>query len=144
MNAGEALKINRNIAIPQGEFSWEYVRASGPGGQNVNKVNSKVRLSWNVAQTPNLPDDVRERFQTKYASRINNDGELVISSQKYRDQLRNKQDCLEKLQSLVTAVLHLPKRRKPTRPTKGSQERRLAEKKQRSQRKTSRGKWPAE
>ncbi|MDA0834814.1 MAG: alternative ribosome rescue aminoacyl-tRNA hydrolase ArfB [Planctomycetota bacterium] len=144
MSTDGDLKINRSIAIPQAEFAWEYVRASGPGGQNVNKVNSKVRLSWTVVSTPHLPEDVRERFQSKYASRINNDGELIISSQKYRDQLRNKSDCLEKLQSLILAVLHPPKRRKPTRPTKGSKERRLTEKKQRSERKASRGKWSSE
>lgn len=137
----DALKISRRVAIPQAEFAWDYMRSSGPGGQNVNKVNSKVRLTWNVTESPSLPEDVRDRFRSKYASRINNEGRLVIDSQRYRDQLRNKQDCLDKLHAMVTAVLHPPKRRKPTKPTKGSKERRLAEKKKRSEKKTSRGKW---
>ncbi|MFN0198492.1 MAG: alternative ribosome rescue aminoacyl-tRNA hydrolase ArfB [Planctomycetaceae bacterium] len=138
MTAEEYLQISRSVSIPHKEFDWEYVRASGPGGQNVNKVNSKVRLSWNLLASTSIPDEIRERMRTRYTSRINNEGHLVISSQRYRDQLRNKLDCLEKLQALLTTVLQPPKRRKPTRPTKGSKERRLTEKKQRAERKSSR------
>ncbi len=138
MTAEDYLQIHRSLSIPHKEFDWEYVRSSGPGGQNVNKVNSKVRLSWDILTSTSIPDEIRERMLARYGSRINNEGHLVISSQKYRDQLRNKLDCLEKLQALLTTALHVPKRRKATRPTKGSQERRLTEKKQRAERKSSR------
>ena len=119
------LVVNSRIRIPPSEFEWTYVRSSGPGGQNVNKVNSKAVLRWNVAQSPSLPADVRERFLARYRSRITADGDLIIASQRYRDQGRNAADTLEKLTALVTAVAVPAKKRRPTKPTRASARRRV-------------------
>ncbi|MEX0819985.1 MAG: alternative ribosome rescue aminoacyl-tRNA hydrolase ArfB, partial [Pirellulaceae bacterium] len=124
------LEINHRIAIPLKEFAFTFARSSGPGGQNVNKVNSKVTLHWDVTNSPNLPDDVRDRFLAQYPRRINKEGQLVISSERFRDQGRNVTDCTNKLRDLILTVATPPKKRRPTRPTKGSKERRLAGKRE--------------
>ena len=127
------LQISTNIAIPDDELQLSFSRSSGPGGQNVNKVSSKATLRWAVQTTPSLPDDVRQRFLGAYQSRITNDGEIVIHSQEYRDQPKNIAACHEKLREMILAVLRPPKKRRPTKPTKGSKVRRLKAKKTRSQ-----------
>jgi ribosome-associated protein len=136
------LVVSDKLKIPLAEFSFQFARSSGPGGQNVNKVNTKVQLRWAVTRSPSLPEAVRQRFLDKYGNRINAEGELQISSTRYRDQKRNQEDCLEKLAELLRAVAEPPKKRKKTRPTRGSKERRLKDKKQQSERKEGRrGKW---
>jgi len=137
---GEAamLEINDHIHIPDTELQWSYVRASGPGGQNVNKVASKAVLRWDVIASPSLPADVKARFQVQQRTRVTTEGELVLTSQRFRDQERNRQDCLEKLRDLVLLATVVPKRRKKTRPTRGSQVRRLDAKRHRSAVKGSR------
>ena len=132
------LRVNDRITIPFTEFDFTFARSGGPGGQNVNKVNSKVTLRWNITSSPSLPSDVLARFRSKYHRRMTKDGELVMHSQRYRDQGRNVADCLEKLRELLLEVAVAPRRRKPTRPTKGSVQRRLTAKKQRSDRKQNR------
>lgn len=132
------LRVNERISIPFTEFDFTFARSGGPGGQNVNKVNSKVTLRWNITSSPSLPADVLTRFQTKYRRRITKDGDVVLHSQRYRDQGRNVADCLEKLRELLLDVATAPRRRKATRPTKGSVQRRLDAKKQRSDRKQNR------
>lgn len=132
------LRVNDRITIPFTEFDFTFARSGGPGGQNVNKVNSKVTLRWNITSSPSLPSDVLARFRSKYHRRMTKDGELVMHSQRYRDQGRNVADCLEKLRELLLEVAVAPRRRKPTRPTKGSVQRRLTAKKQRSNRKQNR------
>lgn len=132
--------VNGRISIPRSELRLTFARSSGPGGQNVNKVNSKVTLHWPVATSPSLPDDVRGRFLSQFANRITNDGELVLSSQESRDQASNIEDCLSKLRDMVLSVATPPKKRRPTKPTKGSQRRRLEAKKGRSQTKNLRRK----
>ena len=132
------LDINDRIHIPEDEFTWNYVRSGGPGGQNVNKVASKAVLRWNVLASPSLPPDVKARLQQQQRHRITGDGDLLLSSQRYRDQERNRQDCLEKLQALVRAATIIPKARRATRPTRGSREARLHAKKRRSAIKTGR------
>lgn len=134
----EKLKINSRLAIPASEFTWTFVRSSGPGGQNVNKVNSKAVLRWSVATSPSLPDDVRQRFFARYGRRVTTDGQLIVSSQRYRDQGRNVADCLQKLGALLSAVAAPPKRRRPTRPKASDVQRRLDAKKQSAARKKSR------
>lgn len=132
------LVVNRRIRIPSSEFRFTFARSAGPGGQNVNKVNTKVTLHWPVESSPSLPEDVRERFRSKYSRRINKNGELVIYSQRYRDQARNMDDCLDKLREMLLDVATAPKKRKATRPPRAAKERRLRDKKAKSQTKESR------
>lgn len=132
------LTIDETIAIPDDEFRFTFSRASGPGGQNVNKVNSKATLHWNVATTPSLPDEVRDRFVAQFKTRINQLGELVLYSQQFRDQPKNVDACLAQLREMILAVRRPPKKRKKSKPTYGSKQRRLKEKKQRSEVKAGR------
>ena len=134
------LIAGRRIRIPHDEFVFRYDRSSGPGGQNVNKVNTKVTLRWPVATSPSLPESVRERFLQRFRRRITKSGELVLSSQRYRDQRRNVDDCLEKLRGMLVDVATAPKRRRATKRTPASQERRLKEKRARSDTKRGRRK----
>lgn len=132
------LKVNESVSIPLREFEFSFARSGGPGGQNVNKVNTKACLKWNLERTTRLPNPVKERFQKKYRRRINSEGELVLFSQRFRDQGRNVADCIEKLREMLQSVAEAPKVRKPTRKSKGSNERRLKQKKERAQIKTDR------
>ncbi|MBI1313360.1 aminoacyl-tRNA hydrolase [bacterium] len=134
------LRVNHRIQIPFTEFDFSFSRSGGPGGQNVNKVNSKVTLRWNVEKSATLPGDVCERFCLRYRRRMTTEGEFVMHSERYRDQGRNVADCLEKLRELLLEVAVAPKKRKPTKPTKGSQQRRLKEKRAASERKSRRRK----
>lgn len=132
------LPITSRITIPDEELAFSFARSSGPGGQNVNKVNSKATLRWNPTASAALPDEVRARFLKLYASRLTNDGEILITSQESRDQPKNIAICLEKLRGMIQQVLTPPKKRRPTKPTKGSKQRRLNDKKQRSEVKAGR------
>ena len=126
-------------AISLSELRFTFARSGGPGGQNVNKVNSKASLHWKLPSGSNVPADVQQRLVVRAARRINAAGELVITSQRFREQLRNIDDCLEKLRELVLSVAVLPKPRKATRPTKASRRRRLDDKRAQSRRKKLRG-----
>ena len=132
------LEINRRIRIPMRELRFRFVRSAGPGGQNVNKVNTKAVLRWRLGSSQSLPDDVRERFEKKFARRISTRGDLLLSSDRYRSQQRNVDDCLAKLRRMLTAVATAPKKRKRTRPTAASVERRLEEKRRRAKAKQRR------
>ena len=131
------LEVTPQIRIPMGELSFTFARSSGPGGQNVNKVNSKATLHWPISSA-SLPDDVRARFVAAFGGQISKQGELVLQSQRYRDQERNIEDCLEKLRSMLQRVAIPPKRRKKTRPSRASKQRRLNDKKARSEVKSRR------
>lgn len=128
----DVLAVNRRIRIPLSELAFTYARSGGPGGQNVNKVNSKAVLRWPVRESPHLPADVRARFLAAFGSRLTTTGELVLQSQRYRDQGRNVQDCLDRLRAMLASVAAAPKTRRPTKATRGSVERRLKSKLQRS------------
>jgi ribosome-associated protein len=130
--------VNDQITIPDDELDWSYARSSGPGGQNVNKVSSKAVLRWDLFRSASLPPHVQDRLIALNKGRITTDGELILSSQRYRDQERNRQDCLEKLTELVGEAATLPRPRRATRPTRGSKARRLAAKRHRSALKASR------
>jgi ribosome-associated protein len=130
--------VNDAITIPDAEFDWSYARSGGPGGQNVNKVSSKAVLRWPVQASASLSDHVKHRLVALNRRRVTTEGELVLTSQRYRDQDRNRQDCLGKLAELVREAATLPKPRRATRPTRGSHRRRLAAKRHRSALKTSR------
>lgn len=132
------LEINDSLSIPVREFKFSYSRSPGPGGQNVNKVNTKVTLRWNVAASPSLPDPVRQRFQQQNSRRINNEGELILTSHRYRDQGRNVADVLNKLRELVQKAATRPTTRKKTKPTRASQRRRIENKRRHSEKKQSR------
>jgi ribosome-associated protein len=132
------LNVDDRIQVPLSEFEFVFSRASGPGGQNVNKVSSRVQLRWLIAESSALPADVAERFRRLNRRRINTDGVFQISSQRYRDQSRNKADCLEKLAGLLEEASRKPRRRKRTRVPRRAHERRLAEKKRRSETKQRR------
>src|SRR5205085_9776485 len=127
------LQITPSLRIPDAELRLSFARSSGPGGQNVNKVSSKAVLHFDVIGTPNLPPDVKQRFVEQYKSRLTNAGEVVIHSEEFRDQPRNIQACYDKLHDMILAVLKPPKKRRPTKPTRGSKVRRLKAKKSRSQ-----------
>ena len=127
------------ISIPDEELEMTFVRSSGPGGQNVNKVASKAVLRFAVASSPTVPDDVRQRFVARYASRLTNTGEIVISSQRYRDQGRNAADARSKLAELLASVAVAPKKRRPTKPSRSSVARRVESKQARSKTKKLRG-----
>ncbi len=122
-------EINDRIRIPEEEFTWSFARSGGPGGQNVNKVASKALLCWDMGRTSCLPIPVKIRLKTLQRRRFTKEGMLQIVSQRYRDQQRNRQDCLEKLREMVLVALVVPKSRKPSRPTRGSREARLRAKK---------------
>ena len=132
------LVVTPRLKIPLREFRFTFARSSGPGGQNVNKVNSKATLRWSVSSSRSLPEGVRHRFVARYRRQINSEGELVMTSQRFRDAGRNVADCLEKLRKMLGEVAVAPKRRKPTKPTAGSVRRRLEEKRRRSRKKDSR------
>lgn len=133
------LLISPTLQIPLREFTITYARSGGPGGQNVNKLNTKATLRWPVANSPSLPEPVRQRFLAKNRRRITENGDLLITSQRFRDAGRNTADCLEKLRAMVREAAITPKRRKATRPTGGSIRRRLEEKQRQSHKKRQRG-----
>ena len=134
--------VNERMQIAEEELSWKFARSGGPGGQNVNKVASKAMLFWDLATSPGVPDDVKSRLRTKYASRITTEGVFIVSSQRFRDQDRNRQDCVEKLRLMLLEAARPPSKRRPTRPTRSSREARLHAKKHRSARKTARRSGP--
>jgi ribosome-associated protein len=137
------LFVPPDIRITDNELKFTFVRSSGPGGQNVNKVNSKAVLRWNAPASPGIPDAVRQRFLNRFGGRLTESGDLVITSQRYRDQKRNEEDCLDKLRAMLTAVAHPPKRRRKTKPSRASVERRKQQKRETSHKKQQRS-WRGE
>ncbi len=117
------LLVTPEIVIPETEFEFTFVRSSGPGGQNVNKVNSKAQLRWNFQASGALPWAARARFLQRFAGRLTNTGDLLIVSDRYRDRRQNQADCIEKLQAMLLLIALPPKLRKKTKPSRGSRER---------------------
>jgi ribosome-associated protein len=126
------------IQFPQEELVFTYARSSGAGGQNVNKVNSKAVLRWSPRASRVLSFEMLERFLKKFGGRLTAEGDLIIMSDRFRDQGRNAADCLEKLREMIESVRFAPKKRKPTKPTFGSKQRRLREKKAHGEKKQNR------
>ncbi|MGA8277596.1 MAG: alternative ribosome rescue aminoacyl-tRNA hydrolase ArfB [Rhodanobacteraceae bacterium] len=125
------LKVDVRLSLDENELDETFVRASGPGGQNVNKVASAVVLRFDVANSPSLPDAVRERLLARRDRRLTADGVLVIQANRFRDQARNRDDARQRLVEWIRSALSTPKRRVSTRPTRASKERRLVSKKKR-------------
>ncbi|NVO17847.1 MAG: aminoacyl-tRNA hydrolase [Rhodoplanes sp.] len=132
------IRVTDHIAIDEAELSEQFVRASGPGGQNVNKVSSAVQLRFDVRGSPSLPNDVAVRLMKLAGSRLTNDGVLVIMAQRFRTQERNREDARERLFELIREAAVRPTPRVKTRPTRASKERRVDAKKRRSAVKTLR------
>ena len=126
------MDITAHLHIPDGELAWSYARSGGPGGQNVNKVASKAVLRWYLAANATLPDEVKARLRTQQKGRITTAGQLVLTSERFRDQERNRRDCLEKLRQMVLQAAVRPRPRRPTKPSRGSKEARLRTKRHRS------------
>ncbi len=139
--AGEAkddLIISARVRIVAGELEWSFARSSGPGGQNVNKVNSKAVLRWRAVDSPSLPDDIRQRFLVRFQSKLTEDGDIVIASDEYRDQPKNIAASQDKLREMIQQVLVAPRKRKATKPSLGSKRRRLEGKQRQSEKKEGR------
>lgn len=137
------LVITDRLVLDGEELRFSFARSSGPGGQNVNKVNTKAVLRWRP-EASDLPRDVVRRLLERCRGRVNEAGELVISSDRHREQRRNVTECLDRLRAIVIAAATPPKRRRPTKPTRASKEARLRAKRNRSRTKANRRPPPTE
>jgi len=126
------IRVTPSISIAERELEEHFIRAPGPGGQNVNKLASAVELRFDVRRSPSLPDDVRARLERLAGSRLTRDGVLVIDAHRHRTQARNRQDARERLMDLIQRAAVTPRPRRATKPTAGARERRLESKKRRS------------
>jgi ribosome-associated protein len=126
------IRVNAHISIDEREIEESFVRASGPGGQNVNKLSTAVQLRFDVRGSPSLPAAVRDRLERLAGSRLTRDGVLVIIAQRHRTQGRNRRDALDRLVELIRSAAIAPRPRRPTRPSKASRERRVDSKKRRA------------
>ena len=126
------IRIDSRISIDERELEERFVRASGPGGQNVNKLSTAVQLRFDARHSPSLPGDVRTRLERLAGKRLTRDGVIVIIAQRHRTQERNRQDALDRLVELIQHAAVAPIPRRKTKPTRGSRERRLETKKRRS------------
>jgi len=138
------VQITQTLFIDEREISESFIRASGPGGQNVNKVSTAVQIRFDVRGSPSLPEDVRARLLVLARSRLTKEGVLIITAQRYRNQDQNRQDARRRLADLIFRATVPPTRRVPTKPTLASKETRLATKTHRSRLKQSRREIPEE
>jgi len=138
------IRVTRTIAIDESEVQVEFIRASGPGGQNVNKVATAVQLRFDAANSPSLPDDVRERLVRLAGRRMTKEGVLVIDARRFRTQARNQRDALDRLIEMIRQAAEEPKHRRETRPTLASKMRRLDAKRRRGEKKRLRRSVPPE
>jgi len=138
LDSHHRLVVTPTWSIPVDEFRFSYSRSGGPGGQNVNKVNSKATLRWNARTSPSLSPELWDRLQRRFPRRLTEQGDLLVSSQRFRDAGRNASDCLEKLRELLLEIAVPPKVRRPTKPSSASRVRRLERKRLHKRRKQAR------
>jgi len=136
------ITVTDTIALRADELEFDFVRASGPGGQNVNKVSTAVQMRFDAAGSPSLPDDVRERLLRLAGKRATDDGVIIIDARRFRTQERNRQDAIDRLVALIVKAAHRPKPRRRTRPTAASRRRRVDDKKRRGSLKKQRSSKP--
>jgi len=133
------IAITDEIALDEAELAFSFIRASGPGGQNVNKVSTAVQMRFDARRSPSLPDEVSARLQKLAGSRLTLDGVIVITASRHRSQERNRADAVGRLVALIAKAAEPPAKRRPTRPTRASKERRLEVKSRRAGVKARRG-----
>jgi ribosome-associated protein len=136
------IRVGRSICLPESEIHFRFIRASGPGGQNVNKVATAVQLRFNVRRSEALPGDVRQRLVLLAGKRLTDQGVLVIEARRFRSQERNREDAVDRFVSLIRRAVLKPKVRKATRPTKAQRARRLEAKRRMSEVKEGRRRAP--
>jgi ribosome-associated protein len=134
----KVLVVSARLSVPLSELRFSFSRSSGPGGQNVNKVSTKATLRWAAMSSPSLDEELRARLATRFGHRLTSEGELLVTSQRFRDARRNRLDCLAKLSEILAQICHTRKARRPTRPSRGAVQQRLDEKRRRSERKRGR------
>lgn len=139
----EGLEIAPGLCLPPDELTFTATRSGGPGGQNVNKVASRIQLAFDVASSPSLSEAQRARLLERLAPRLTKEGVLRVDASQHREQSRNLEEARQRLRALLRAALERPRKRRPTRPTRASKERRLDAKRRRSQTKQERGRRPA-
>ena len=127
------IRVNARISLDEREIQEDFVRASGPGGQNVNKVSTAVQLRFDVARSPSLPEPVRTRLSALAGRRLTQEGVLLIEAERYRSQRRNRDDALQRLLALIREACEVEAPRRPTRPTLASKKRRLESKQRRGE-----------
>jgi ribosome-associated protein len=132
------IHITKNIQIPEDEIEERFIRASGPGGQHINKVATAVQLRFDVENSPSLPDDVRRRLKSLAGRRLTKDGELILEASRHRSREMNRSDARERLARLLRRAAKPPARRRKTKPTRASNERRLQKKREQSEKKRRR------
>jgi ribosome-associated protein len=137
------IRITDSISIDESELAEDFVRSSGPGGQNVNKLSTAVQLRFDVRHSPSLPNDVAIRLMRLAGSRLTKEGVIVITAQRHRTQERNRQDARDRLIDMIREAAVVPTKRRPTKPTKASREKRLESKKRRGSIKGMRRAKPA-
>jgi ribosome-associated protein len=127
------IEIDNKIFIPESELTFNFIRSSGPGGQNVNKVSTAVQLRFDIINSPSLPEEIKARLKSKSGRKVTKEGILIIEAKRFRTQESNKQDAVDRFTYLIKKALEKPKNRIKTKPSNESRQKRIEEKKKRSQ-----------